>query len=136
MQQKGHSNESETEIFDVIVENNTASRHAENITETDISYANIKTNGTKLAANDTLSKRLTQPRVGKERVRRDVSAEMDGENNEAPRHVIRTRQTKTDTVYDWSVDELSDSEIQKWHVDRIDPNEKVRIQCMIVILTP
>ena len=133
MQQKGHSNESETEIFDVKVENNTASRHAENITDKDISYAN---NGTKLTANDTLSKRLTQPRVGKERVLRDVYAEKAGENNNTPRHVIRKRQTKADTVYDWSVDELSDSEIQKWHVDRIDPNEKVGIQCMIVILTP
>ena len=131
MSQQGRINETETEVFDVKEENNTASNfwHAENVTEKDISYANIKTNGTKLAANDTRSKRLTQPRVGTKRVRR--SAEMDGDNNEGPSHVIRNRQAKTDTAYDWSVDELSVSE--EWQVDHVDPNRKVGIRWNAVL---
>ena len=134
MPQKGRNNETETVGFGVEEENNTASRHAGNITETDISYADINNNGTKSAANDTDSKSLTQPSVSKKRIRRDVSAEMAGDNNGTPTHVVHKRQTKEDTVYDWSVDELSDSE--KWQVDRIDPNKKVGIKLMIVILEP
>ena len=131
MQENRRNNKSVTAEIYIKEKNENSSSNISNIAENENNVKTINSSnrekyvgGKELDRNVERNKPLTQSRTAKRRRRRDVSGETTGNHEED--HVILARQAKSeDTVYDWSVDELSESE--KWQVDRIDPEKKVRI---------
>ena len=132
VQENRRNNKTVTAEINIKEKNETSSSNISNIVENENKY--VKTinssnrekyiGGKELDRNVERNKPLTQSRTAKRRRRRDVSGETTGSLEDG--HVVVARQAKSeDTVYDWSVDELSESE--KWQVDRIDPDKKVRI---------
>ena len=128
---KRRNNETKTKDVNSKGQNEIASNDINTITGNKIDYAAAKNNTYKeerldaneLERTDIDDKLLIQGSRGKRRRRRDLSSEIAGERKDQRSDVVHKRQATTDTVYDWSVDELSDSE--KWQVDRIDPARKV-----------
>ncbi|KAI0219337.1 hypothetical protein LSAT2_029085 [Lamellibrachia satsuma] len=136
---KRRNNETKTKDVNSKGQNEIASNDINTITGNKIEYAAAKNNNNnykeeRLGANeleriDIDDKLLIQGSKGKRRIRRDLSSEIAGERKDQRSDVVHKRQATTDTVYDWSVDELSDSE--KWQVDRIDPARKTFVERLI-----